>query len=56
MTHRIRFIERLRDNLHLSVDRIIDSLYKPDFKDTKTTIAQTKVDLERLQNQIKEDD
>lgn len=56
MTHRVRFIERLRDNLHLSVDRIIDSLYKPDFKDTKTTITQTKVDLERLQNQIKEDD
>lgn len=56
MTHRVRFIERLRDDLHLSVDRIIDSLYKPDFKDTKTTITQTKVDLERLQNQIKEDD
>jgi|GEM_PF-5469449 len=56
MTHRIRFIERLRDSLHLSVDGIIDSLYKPNFTETKTKIAQTKVDLEKLQNQIKEDE
>ena len=56
MTHRIRFIERLRDNLHSSVDKVIDSLYKPKFKETKTFIAEAKVDLDKLQNQIKEDD
>jgi len=56
MTHRVRFIERLRDNLHNSVDKIIDSLYKPNFDKTKTFIAETRVDLEKLQNQIKEDD
>lgn len=56
MTQRIRFIERLRDLLHLNVDKIIDSLHEPDQQQSKTNIQSMKVDLDKLQNQIKQDD
>lgn len=56
MTQRVRFIERLRISLHKSVDQIIDSLYEPDFTITKSSIASFKINLEKLQNQIKKDD
>jgi hypothetical protein len=56
MTQRLRFIERLRSTLHQSVDGIVDSLYRPDRQESKSNISSLKVDLEKLQNQIKEDE
>lgn len=56
MTQRVRFIERLRKELHEVVDVIVDSFYKPSFQETKSLISSLKVALDRLQNQIKEDD
>lgn len=56
MTHRINYIERLRRALHKNVDTIIDSLYYPDFDSVKGLISSLKIDLEKIQNQIKSDD
>lgn len=56
MTQRMRFIERLRKALHENVDTITDSLYHPDFDVVKGMISSLKLDLERIQNQIKSDD
>ncbi len=56
MNQRIGFIERIRKDLHKKVDVIIDSIYGPCFKNSKNLIIGTKVDLDRLQNQIKKDE
>ena len=56
MTQRVRFIERLRSTLHANVDAIVDSLYRPDFDSVKGMISSLKIDLEKIQNQIKSDD
>jgi hypothetical protein len=56
MTQRVRFLERLRIYLHKNVDKIVDSIYQTDKKETKSSIGSLKVDLDKLQNQIKEDD
>jgi hypothetical protein len=56
MTQRVRFIERLRLTLHKNVDSIIDSLYQPDYDSVKGMISSLKIDLEKIQNQIKSDD
>lgn len=56
MNQRIRFIEKVRENLHQQVDKAIDSFYLPYHELSKTIISSLKVDLERLQNQIKKDE
>jgi hypothetical protein len=56
MIQRTRFIERLRLTLRTSVDTIIDSLYEPDFDKVKGMISSLKLDLEKIQNQIKSDE
>jgi plasmid replication initiation protein len=56
MTQRVRFLERLRLALHSNVDKIIDSINQPNKADSKGFIATLKINLEKLQNQIKDDD
>lgn len=56
MTHRIRFIERLRKSLHEKVDKVIDSLYQPSFMNTKSFITAFKLSLDKLHNQSKKDE
>lgn len=56
MTQRVRFLEKLRLALHVNVDKIIDSINQPNKDKTKSSIGTLKVDLDRLQNQIKDDD
>lgn len=56
MNQRVRFIEKVRNNLHSQVDKAIDSLYLPYNDLGKTIISSLKIDLDRLQNQIKDDD
>lgn len=56
MNQRVRFIEKIRIALHDKVDKSIDSLYLPYRDLSKTLISTLKIDLEKLQNQIKEDE
>lgn len=56
MTHRVRFIERLRKSLHDNVDKIVDSLNQPNFLNTKSFINAFKIELDKLHNQSKKDD
>jgi len=55
MTQRIRFIERMRNLLHINVDNIIDSIYRPNYTESKSSIQSMKIELDKLQNQIKKD-
>ena len=56
MTHRVRFIERLRKSLHRNVDKVVDSLYQPSFLNTKSFITAFKLELDKLHNQSKKDE
>jgi|5_EtaG_2_1085323.scaffolds.fasta_scaffold33509_3 hypothetical protein len=56
MTQRFSFLEKLRLALHNNVDKIIDSINQPNKDETKSSIGSLKVNLDKLQNQIKDDD